>query len=142
MKNPAFYTAMNALKILNGEKIPLPKKSIAKLYGRTIVKDGIPAARDLLAKLRKDSLNYSLYEDDMNLLAYQLMWNNMDTLAFEVFKTDLELFPESWNAYDSYGEILLKMGRKEEAVKMYQKSMVLNPDNENGKKMLEQILKQ
>ena len=76
----------------------------------------------------------------MNLLAYQLMGGGKDDLAYEIFKTDLELFPNSWNVYDSYAEILLKLGRKEESIKMYQKSMELNPQNENGKMMLEKIL--
>jgi len=47
----------------------------------------------------------------------------------------------SWNVYDSYGEVLLKHGKKQDAIKMYQKSMELNPNNENGKKVLEEILK-
>lgn len=138
-KNLAFYRAMDAAKIMAGEKVNIPKPSVAKLYGKTIVKEGIPAARKLLAQLRKDSLHYNLNEDEMNLLAYQFMGNNKDDLAYEIFKTDLELFPNSWNVYDSYAEILLKMGRKEESIKMYQKSMELNPKNENGKMMLEKI---
>ena len=141
-KNPAYDPAMNALHILNGEKIPLPKQSVAKIYGRTIVKEGILPARRLLQKMKADTSNYLLTEDGMNVLAYQLMWNNMDDKAMEVFKTNLELFPESWNSYDSYGEILLKMGRKNEAIKMYQRSIELNPKNEEGKKILEKISKQ
>jgi len=38
-----------------------------------------------------------------------------------------------------YGETLLKTGQKEEAVKMYKKSIDLNPNNANGKKILEEI---
>lgn len=139
-KNFAFNKAMDAAKILKGEKVNTPKPGVAKLYGKTIVKDGIPAARKLLTQLRKDSLNYNLNEDEMNLLAYQFMRNEQDDLAYEIFKTDLELFPNSWNVYDSYAEILLKMGRREESIKMYQKSMELNPQNENGKEMLKKIL--
>jgi tetratricopeptide (TPR) repeat protein len=59
--------------------------------------------------------------------------------AYEVFKIDIGLFPESWNVYDSYGEILLKKGRKEEAIRMYERSIELNPKNENGLKVLKQI---
>lgn len=106
------------------------------------MKEGIPAARKLMEGLKKDTLNYSLTEFQMNLLGYHLMENNMDDEALEVFKTDTQLFPESWNLFDSYGEILLKIGKKEEAIKMYQKSMTLNPGNENVKKVLDQILKQ
>jgi CubicO group peptidase (beta-lactamase class C family) len=139
-KNLAFYRAMDAAKIMMGEKVNTPKPSVAKLYGKTMVKEGIPAARKLLARLKNDSLHYSLSEYEMNLLAYQFMGDGKDDFAYEIFKTDLELFPGSWNVYDSYAEILLKMGRKEESIRMYQKSMELNPQNENGKMMLEKIL--
>ena len=54
--------------------------------------------------------------------------------------TNVDLFPLSWNSYDSYGEILLKTGKKEEAIKMYQKSIELNPNNEGGKKILKELL--
>ncbi|HEX2631121.1 MAG TPA: tetratricopeptide repeat protein, partial [Chitinophagaceae bacterium] len=122
-----------------GEKVKMPKPSVAKLYGKTIVKEGMPAARKLLAQLKNDSLHYNLSEYEMNLLAYQFLWDNKDDLAYEIFKTDLDLFPNSWNVYDSYAEILLKMGRKEESIKMYKKSLQLNPQNENGKEMLKKI---
>jgi CubicO group peptidase (beta-lactamase class C family) len=140
-KNPAFDKAITALKILNGEKISLPGKSVARAYGRVLVKQGIPAARALLAKMQKDSLHYKFDDYEMNLLAYQLMWNNIDDLALEVFQTDIDLFPDNWNSYDSYGEILVKLDRKDEAIKMYQRSIELNPRNEGGKKALEQLKK-
>ncbi|MES2774524.1 MAG: serine hydrolase [Bacteroidota bacterium] len=54
-KNGAFNIAMNALKILNGEKVPLPRSGVATLYGKTIVNEGIPAARKVLSRLEKDS---------------------------------------------------------------------------------------
>ena len=49
-------------------------------------------------------------------------------------------FPKSSNIYDSYGEALLQCGKKEDAIKMYQKAIELNPDNENGKKVLKELL--
>jgi tetratricopeptide (TPR) repeat protein len=130
---------MDALKILNGANLPLPKQSVAKIYGKTMATQGIAAAKTWLDKIKKDSLNYSLSEDEMNVLGYQFLNNNKDDFAYEVFRTNVELFPSGWNAYDSFGEVLLKMGRNEEAIKMYEKSLVLNPENDNGKKMLEQI---
>lgn len=141
-KNSAFGIAMNALDVLNGKQPPSVKPSIAKLYGRALVTDGIPAARTLLEKIKKDTMNYLLTEDGMNVMAYQLMWNDMNDKALEAFKNNLELFPDSWNSYDSYGEILLKTGRKEEAIKMYRRSIELNPKNEEGKKILAGILKE
>lgn len=57
----------------------------------------------------------------------------------EVFKLTTILFPDSFNAYDSYGEALLKANRKAEAIEMYEKSIELNPENENGEKVLLQL---
>lgn len=70
------------------------------------------------------------------------MSNDKKNEALETFKANTRLFPNSWNVYDSYGEALLKYGQKEEAIKMYKKSVQLNPDNQNGKKVLEGISKQ
>jgi tetratricopeptide (TPR) repeat protein len=78
----------------------------------------------------------------LNTLGYEFMANNIDKEAYEVFKVNMELFPNSWNVYDSYGEILLKMGQKDEAIRMYQKSVELNGGNDNGKKVLAQLLAQ
>ncbi len=47
--------------------------------------------------------------------------------------------PESWNAYDSLGEAMLAAGKTEKARALYEKSVAMNPDNENGKKMLAKI---
>ncbi len=135
-KNSAFNPAMNALKILNGDKVSTPGKNGARQYGKIIVSEGIAAAQKFLERVKNDTLHYTFTEDDMNVLAYQLMWNKMDDKALEVFKTNLQMFPDSWNSYDSYGEILLKLGRKEEAISMYKKSIEMNPGNEGGKKVL------
>ena len=62
--------------------------------------------------------------------------------ALQIFNSATLIFPTSWNIFDSYGEALYQCGKKEEAIKMYQKSVELNPENENGKQMLLQIEKE
>jgi tetratricopeptide (TPR) repeat protein len=59
--------------------------------------------------------------------------------AIEIFRMNVESFPDSWNAYDSLGEAYLSKGDKEKAIVNYKKSIELNPDNENGKKILKEI---
>ena len=59
--------------------------------------------------------------------------------AVEVFKLNAEVFPGSANVYDSLGEALLKKGEKEAAASNYRKSLELNPNNENAKKVLKTI---
>ncbi|RIV34881.1 alpha/beta hydrolase [Flagellimonas lutimaris] len=78
-------------------------------------------------------------EQDLNALGYSFLGNEELDKAMEVFKLTTILFPDSFNAYDSYGEALLKSNRKAEAIEMYEKSIELNPNNENAKKILLQI---
>ncbi|WP_281232779.1 beta-lactamase family protein [Flavobacterium gelatinilyticum] len=79
-------------------------------------------------------------EFELNEWAYRMMAKGQNKEALEIFKLNVYLFPESWNVYDSYGEILAKTGDTKQAVLMYQKSVTLNPDNENAKKVLEKLL--
>ncbi|HTE26042.1 serine hydrolase [Flavitalea sp.] len=139
MKFYAFDKALSAMKILNSEKISIPKLSTAKKYGHELMTGGMTGGRKVLERLKADTTNYNTDENEMNLLGYQFLWNNLNDQAFEVLKTNVELFPASWNSYDSYGEILLKLGKKNEAAKNYQRSIELNPKNDAGKKILEQI---
>ena len=78
-------------------------------------------------------------EQDLNTLGYSFLGNEELDKALEVFKITTILFPDSFNAYDSYGEALLKANRKVEAIEMYEKSIELNPKNELGKKVLLQL---
>jgi pimeloyl-ACP methyl ester carboxylesterase len=78
-------------------------------------------------------------EQDLNTLGYSFLGNAELDQALEIFKLTTILFPDSFNAYDSYGEALLKANRKAEAIEMYEKSIVLNPENENGKTVLRKL---
>lgn len=59
--------------------------------------------------------------------------------AIEVLKLNAEQFPQSFNVWDSLGEAYYQTGNREEAVRNYEKSLQLNPNNEGGKRMLEKI---
>ena len=56
-----------------------------------------------------------------------------------MFRINVEIFPESWNVYDSLGEALLAGGETEEAIAMYEKSLELNPESPSGLQMLDRI---
>jgi CubicO group peptidase (beta-lactamase class C family) len=149
--NNAHEVASNALNILNGIPVATPKKSIAWIFGKVLAEDGLNEALTTVSRLKEDTLNYYLSEDEFNLLGYDFMGgsNNPNPYRFpeehkypealETFKLNTQLFPKSWNVYDSYGEILLTLGRKPEAIDMYRKSVELNPANESGIKALKQL---
>jgi len=107
---------------------------------KSLQETGFDKAIEFVKKEQKANPEFDPKEDELNNWGYRMMANGQQKEALEIFRLNIHLFPESWNAYDSYGEILLKMGDKIKAVEMYRRSIALNPDNENGKKVLSEII--
>ncbi len=78
-------------------------------------------------------------ENQLNNMGYALLNNKKIKDAIEVFKLNVKLFPKSWNVYDSLGEAYADDGDKENAIKNYEQSVKINPQNDNGKKALEKL---
>lgn len=144
----AHENATKLMKLLNDQSVEMPKKSAARIYGWALFTQGPAAAYQLLEHCRKDTVNYYLDEDEINTLGYDFLGNSnpyhlpekhLYKEALETFRLNTVLFPDSWNAYDSYAEALLADGQKEAAVRMYEKSVELHPGNENGRKQLERL---
>ncbi len=117
-------------------------QSLARVYGETLVKNGLNAAASKLLSLKSDTAHYYIDELEMNTLGFDLLKAPMpDHLArsLEVFKINILLFPKSGNAYDSYAQALEKAGDNDDALLMYQKSVMLWPDNEEGKKAVKRL---
>jgi CubicO group peptidase (beta-lactamase class C family) len=104
-------------------------------------KRGFENTFNVYKELQQKYPNFSASEVDLNDWAYRLLGKKVKE-ATQIFKLTTALYPDSWNAFDSYGEALLKDGQKQEAIIMYQKSVALNPDNKDGKKILERLLKE
>ncbi|MEP6646873.1 MAG: serine hydrolase [Saprospiraceae bacterium] len=92
--------------------------------------------KEFKALKAKNTGQYAIDENDINTLGYYYMNGNALDAAMALFKINMMEFPASFNVYDSYGEVLMKKGKTKEAIKNYQKSMELNPGNENGIEML------
>ena len=54
---------------------------------------------------------------------------------------NVEVNPQSANAYDSLAEAYMKSGHEEKAILYYNKVLELDPDNENAKTMLNKLKK-
>ena len=78
-------------------------------------------------------------ERDVNRKGYDLMGKNDLTRARRVFTLNTLLFPNSSNAWDSMGECYFNLKDYSLSLQYYQKSIELNPDNENGKRMIERL---
>jgi predicted alpha/beta superfamily hydrolase len=69
---------------------------------------------------------------------YQLRLKHIDN-AIGIFEENVKRHPNSFNAYDSLGEVYMIAGNKALAIKNYEKSIELNPHNEGGKEMLQKL---
>ena len=81
----------------------------------------------------------AILEGTVNQTGYLLLGSSKTGDSILIFRKNVELHPASWNAYDSLGEAYLKNGDKELALKNYQKSVELNPTNENGVAVLKKL---
>ena len=85
------------------------------------------------------ALDPEILEGSVNSKGYALLQNGDLERALQVFALNTMLFPDSFNAWDSLGECSYKMKRLSLSLQSYKKSIELNPDNENGKQMIDRI---
>lgn len=78
-------------------------------------------------------------EATLNATGYRLLAQKKTKEAIELFQLNTKFYPNSANAYDSLGEAQALDGNKIEAIKNYEKSIALNPKNENGKAALAKL---
>jgi len=155
-KHNEFFNFNNAILYQVAEYfIQINKISIATeifKINAEIFPDNKPASQQLLIALFDEDLNSfndycrnlieqvnsqnSLLEDEFNNLGYQLIGFGEKEKALKVFELNTKLFPASANVYDSYAEALMGIGNKIEAIANYQKSLALNPENNNAKQQL------
>jgi len=106
---------------------------------------GIEAARALLAELKATQFaGLHVDENQLNMLGYRYLMNREKEQlaeALAVFQWNVELFPASGNVYDSLAEALRKSGDRAGAIRNYEKSLELDPKNENAKKCLAELRK-
>ena len=101
---------------------------------------GTDAAAVLFNELKTDTAHYyPMNEKELNGMCYDMLDDGYTAEALEALKINTLLFPDSWNAYDSYAEALAKTGKKEEAIAMYKKSIAINPGNQGGKNALKRL---
>ncbi len=90
---------------------------------------------------KKDPVNPFVSENVINGMGYDALGKNNLDGAVALFKINVELYPHSFNTYDSLGEAYMIAGNKELAIENYKRSVELNPNNNNGKKMIEHLTK-
>jgi len=126
------------LDILNDKPVAY-KVSLAFAYARNLYLKGTDYASSFFNAYRMDTLHYYLSQAEMDRAGLEFSRKNFQAQALETYKINTLLFPESWRTFNSYGNALLRNGKKEEALLMFERSIALNPNDENGKTVIKQI---
>ena len=72
------------------------------------------------------------FSQPYNQLGYALRFMEDYAGAEKAFTTYIKLIPDEPNPYDSYAELLMKMGRFRESIVQYEKALSLNPNFANS----------
>jgi CubicO group peptidase (beta-lactamase class C family) len=131
---------LGIMSVLYDQPVDNPKRSIAETVMNTIAKDvasAIAQYREL--KAGKTASEYNFGETELNQLGYQLLQMKKVTEAIEIFKLNVEMYPQSANAYDSLGEGYMVHGDKDLSIANYKKSFELDPKNTNATAKLAEL---
>lgn len=136
-KTSATKAAANLAAIALGENYKIPIPQIADTIAPTIVEKGIKSALDQYRQLKRTQADkYDFRENWLDELGWDLLDNKRTTDAIEIFKLNIESFPNSANAYDSLGEAYLLNKNYESASAAFKKFLSLEPGSNHAKEMI------
>jgi len=128
------------LAVLFGYDYEIPRLSVSMEIAEVFNKEGIDAAKTFYYKLKNEAeQEYSFGHLELNRLGYYYLGREETQKAIEIFKFNVELYPDVANTYDSLGEAYMGAGEIENAIVNYEKSVELDPENTNGIEMLKKL---
>jgi tetratricopeptide (TPR) repeat protein len=118
-----------------------PQNGVEEL-GKMIEVNGIEQAKKWFKNVNNELINvykYRFEEYSLILLGYDFMQTEDVGTAIEIFKIATEAHPNAYNTWDSLAEAYMESGENETAILYYEKSLEINPDNENAKKQIKKM---
>lgn len=129
-------------EVLYHNKVNIPKPlviyEVYKKMKSSSVEEGILYLKDI-KKNKFDSYNFNGFENELNRLTYKFLGEGKSDDALKIIDYAVSEFPNSSNIYDTRGEIYFIKKDYNASKKEYQKTLELNPNNDNAKEMLSKI---
>lgn len=114
-----------AVQYRAGKGSPATLEALRAEVGR----QGFDHAAAVYEAMHKENAGFKPNEDAMEGWAHELESDGHLPEATDLLKLNLQLYPESGNAYASLGEVYEKSGQKPLAIEAYKKAMEKDPDN-------------
>ena len=128
--------ALEYLRSIGNEyawKYPRDPRSVGMQIELLAKLKGVDAALTLYGELKKsDDPKKRPQEYVLNVVGYDFLKDHKIDDAVKVFQKNVQEFPGSSNVYDSLGEAYAAAGKKQLAIENYEKSVQIDPKNQNG----------
>ncbi len=80
-----------------------------------------------------------IVESSINAMGYDRLENGDIDEAIAIFDLNADTFPTSANTWDSLAEACMSKGENDTAIRYYQRSLEIDPDNSNALQMIEEL---
>jgi tetratricopeptide (TPR) repeat protein len=121
------------IKYSNDQTLPVRLRSALREGGKS-------AAAAALRQFMQDPLNqYAAVESQVNRLGHDLLAEGLAGQSLMLFELNTDTFPQSSNAIDSLGEVLLAAGKRDLAVAAYERAVQLDPQAVRSRAALERL---
>ncbi|PZR24110.1 MAG: hypothetical protein DI539_01465 [Flavobacterium psychrophilum] len=134
---PDTFAALDEARVALEDEFKPGKKSAIREMKAKYTDDAVKALT-YYAELKKTNRYYT-DENALNSYGYSLLWKKKPEAALQIFNQYVVEFPNSANAYDSRGEVYFALKNYAASRKDYEKSLQMNPQNDNAKQMLEKL---
>lgn len=102
-------------------------------------RQGFDHASEIYAAMQKDKPDFKLEDEALNEWSGELMDDNHPPEAISLLKLNIQIHPDSADAYYGLGQAYAKTGQKQLAIDSYKKSLEKYPDNDDAKDKLKEL---
>jgi CubicO group peptidase (beta-lactamase class C family) len=97
------------------------------------------SAASALQQFQPQLKSAAISEESINSVGYRLLRRKRVAEAILVFQANADIHPQSWNVWDSLAEAYAASADKPRAIVLYEKSLALNPKNQNALDQLKKL---
>lgn len=116
------------------------RTSVATALLNALHDGGAAAAAARYAALKAEHPgDYFFDERELNRIGYALLRKGRAAEGVAIFELNVREYPDAWNPWDSLGDGYVAAGDRDGAIRAYRRSLELNPENANARRMLQTL---